>query len=124
MTPSRSLFNSLVRRRAAALLYAVCIVVTQGEFLLPDIHDGDGAAGQVVLSGGTNEQSPTAPPDTPAPQSGHAAHVDHCAHTHLFATGNVPGELSSFSAITRVPDTASPGLTSISTPPHRRPPIA
>ena len=120
---ARSLFIPSIRRRASALVAALCVVVAQAEHLLPDEHDGDAAVTQVAV-GMENAQTPTAPADQSAPDSGHSIHVDHCAHAHVFASSAASAERDVFVSESNGPDTASLWLASITAPPHSRPPIA
>lgn len=56
------------------------------ESVLPDVHDGDAAAAASVM---TEQSSPltggTRTPESQDQSTGHAVHVDHCAHAHLLA---------------------------------------
>lgn len=119
MTSSRVPFNFSSRRRVIALLFGLCIVAAQGEFLLPDVHDADGSMAQLAAIA-TDQQAPDGPP---APQPSHAAHVDHCTHAHVFASDDCPAEPTVFVAATGSPDTSSDRLASVSPPPQLRPPI-
>lgn len=116
--------------RLVAFFTLLCLLLMSFEQVLPDVHDGDGAMAQLAVGSAGDHVVPPHPPGapqspaSPASPSGHAAHVDHCAHTHLLA----------LSACERTPepvpdhgarfDTSAPHLRSVSTPPHRRPPIA
>lgn len=119
MTSSRVLFNFSSQRRVIALLFGLCIVATQGEFLLPDVHDTDGSVAQLAATG-TDGQAPDGPP---APRPSHAAHVDHCTHVHVFASDDRPVEPSIYVAATGTPESSSDRLLSVSASPHLRPPI-
>lgn len=119
MTSSRVLFNFSSRRRVIALLFGLCIVAAQGEFLLPDVHDADGSMAQLAATG-TDQPAPDGPP---APQPNHAAHVDHCTHAHVFADDDCPAEITLSVTAMSTPDTPGDRLSSFSTSPHLRPPI-
>lgn len=123
MISTPPLFTVSIRRRAAALLAALCVLGAQAEYLLPDEHDGHATAEEVVI-GAASEDSPTTPTDVPASQPGHTVHVEHCVHAHVFATGALPNENNSFTMVAGTPETLSQKLASISAAPHRRPPIA
>ena len=121
MTPALLPFTPSIKRRAAALLAAVCVVVAQVEYLVPDEHDGDAAVTQL---GAATDHSPTAPAGPSAPNPGHTVHLDHCAHAHVFASSVPAAEMNSPVSEASRPDTASPWLASVTAPPHSRPPIA
>lgn len=120
MIPIRALFNFPSRRRVVALLFGLCIVAAQAEFILPDVHDADGSVAQLAAAG-TEQQ---APDGSPAPRPSHAAHVDHCTHAHVFADDDCPAEIASLLTAMSTPDTPGDRLSSFSTSPHLRPPIA
>lgn len=101
-----------------ALLFGLCIVATQGEVLLPDVHDADNSVAQ--LATGTDHQ---APDGSPAPQPSHAAHVDHCTHAHVFASDSRPAEPMVNVAAAGAPDTSGDRPSSFSSSLHLRPPI-
>lgn len=123
MTPRSSLNPSCIRRRAAVLLAALGVLLAQVEVLLPEEHDGDAAAVQLV-AGAAIEHEPAPPAKAPVPQPEHTAHVDHCAHAHVFATDATQERNDSPGIVSGVPETRIVRLTSVSSPPHLRPPIA
>jgi len=120
MTSSRVLFTFFSRRRVIALFFGLCIVAAQGEFLLPDVHDADGSMAQLADTG-SDQQAPDGPP---APRPNHAAHVDHCTHAHVFADDDCPAAITLSVTAMSTPDTPGDRLSSFSTSPHLRPPIA
>lgn len=113
----------MIRRRIPALIAALCVVATQVDVLLPDAHDGDVPASHVSGTG-THEEPARSPAGTPASQSEHAAHVDHCAHAHVFASGTSPAATSLSVSGRDVPATAPLALASVGVSPLTRPPIA
>lgn len=84
------LFTALQRhpwiRRTLAIIAMANLAGVAVEFNLPDVHDGDAAAVAPVV---TTQSSPLAgsggTPQSQDQSSGHAVHVDHCAHAHLLA---------------------------------------
>ena len=112
-----------VKRRAAALLAALCVVIAQVESMVPDEHDGDARASQLVVTATTDQDALPGSTQTP-PASGHSVHIDHCAHAHVFATGTFAEPCNALPARSGRPDLPSPLLASVTTQPHSRPPIA
>lgn len=123
MILARILSELSVRRRTAALLTAVCLLSVQVERWLPDQHDGDAPVAQRIAGAGHNN-STESPAGAPTPGPGHSAHIDHCAHAHVFTSAACSDDLESCAANSGVPETASLQLASIAAAPHRRPPIA
>ena len=123
MTSSRRLFTGSIRRRMAALAAAFCVLATQAELLLPDLHDGDAVVAQV--GGADANQAPApGPTEVPAPDASHAVHVDHCAHAHVYASGEGTGDSFVVVSAADAPATATALLASVTAAPHSRPPIA
>lgn len=112
-----------IRRRMAAILAAVCLVSVQAELWLPDQHDGDAPAAQEIAGAG-HHHATESPAGAQMPAPGHSAHIDHCAHAHVFASVTCAAAVESISAERKVPETTSLRLASIAAAPHRRPPIA
>lgn len=103
-----------------ALLFGLSIIAAQGEVLLPDVHDADGSMAQLAATPADQQ----APDGSPTPRPSHAAHVDHCVHAHVFADDDRPAEIASLVTAMGTPDTPGDRLSSFSTSPHLRPPIA
>ena len=118
----RSGWRRLWGRRVTAMLAVANLLTLPAELAVPDVHDADAA---LVASGAEHASQPL-PAGVPVPDapSGHAFHVDHCAHTHLLATVESSATLADaraaeapFSAIANL-------LQSAVAPPLSRPPIA
>ena len=111
-----------VLRRTATILAAATVCAAQVELLIPDAHDGDSSAANVVAQ---FDHGPRSAEETgaPAQEAAHGLHVDHCAHAHVFAVHAANSDTGPLKAGTRA-ETTTMVLTGITMSPHRRPPIA
>lgn len=122
MTSFRRLFTGSIRRRVAALAVAFCALGTQAERLLPDLHDGDAEIAHVA--GADSQKEPARGPTEAPAHSSQAVHVDHCAHAHVFASSQGPGDAFFAVSAMGAPRTAAPFPASVTAAPLSRPPIA
>lgn len=122
MTSFRRLFTGSVRRRMAALAAAFCVLGAQAERLLPDLHDGD--AGIAHAAAADSHKEPARGPTEAPSHSTQAVHVDHCAHAHVFASGQGPDDAFLVVSAMDAPRTAAPFPASVTAAPLSRPPIA
>ena len=112
-------------RRGASLLALLGLMSASLEMLVPDVHDGDVPVELTTSTDNpshSDDASDRAPADLPSPS--HAAHIDHCAHSHLLDAGMKAcyAPVESHGPIPAMPISLRP--SSISLSPDQRPPIA
>ena len=111
-------------RRGASFLALLGLMSASLEVLVPDVHDGD----VPIEVATTNNPAPSddaparTPPGIPSPT--HAAHIDHCAHSHLLDAGMKVcyAQVESPPPMPAMPTLLRPASISLS--PDQRPPIA
>lgn len=137
--------RSRLARRAAVLLAMLSALAGPLELIIPEIHDGDAQSGAALLTAVPRSELPTSAsaedaalssldeaqglgqsdsshsaPSTP----GHSFHVDHCVHAHVLDVQRAFVRCApSAPAQSRI-ETSVPQLTSVTTAPSSRPPIA
>ena len=112
-------------RRGASFLALLGLMSASLEMLVPDVHDGD-VPTEVATASDTPAPSDDAPARTPPgiPSPTHAAHIDHCAHSHLLDAGTKVcyAQVESHPPMPAMPTVLRPASVSLS--PDQRPPIA
>lgn len=109
-------------RRVTGIVAVANLLTLPTELALPDVHDADAA----LVASGAEHASQSLPAGLPVPDapSGHAIHVDHCAHAHLLATVESSATLADARAAQAPFGAIADLLQSTAAPPLSRPPIA